>query len=73
MDLSASSIIASLLVGGVGTGLFLYGKKQARIPHLLAGVALTIYPMFVPSAILVYAIAALVVGALWFGVRAGIC
>lgn len=73
MDLSASSVFASLLVGGVGTGLFIYGKKQGRVPRLLAGVALMIFPMFVPSPTLVYAIGAAVVGALWFGIRAGVC
>lgn len=73
MDLSPSSVFAALLVGGVGTGLFIYGKKQGRIPQLIAGVALMIFPMFVSSATLVYLIGAAVVGALWFGIRAGVC
>ena len=73
MDLSASSLIAGLIVGGVGTGLFLYGKKQGRLPQLLAGVALMVYPMFLSSATLVVVIGAAVVGALWLGVRAGVC
>lgn len=73
MDLSASSIVACLLVGGVGTGLFIYGKKQGRLPQLLAGVALMIYPMFISSATLVFVIAAVVIGALWIGIRAGVC
>lgn len=73
VDLSPSSLIACLLVGGIGTGLFVYGKKQSRIPHLLAGIALTVFPMFVTSALLVYLTAAVVIGALWYGVRAGIC
>ena len=73
MDLSASSLVAGLLVSGVGTGLFLYGKKQGRIPQLLAGVALMVYPMFIPSALWVVLIGAAVIGALWFGIRAGIC
>ena len=72
MDLSAGCILASLLVGGVGTGLFLYGKKQGRIPQLLAGLALIIFPMFVPSPTLDYVIGAAIVGTLWFGVRSGI-
>lgn len=62
-----------MLVGGIGTGLFIYGKKQARIPQLLAGIVLMVFPMFVPSALLVYLIGASVMGALWFGIRAGVC
>ena len=35
MDLSASTLFASLFVSSIGFGLFLYGKKQARIPQLV--------------------------------------
>jgi hypothetical protein len=73
MDLTPGSVLASLLVGGVGTGLFIYGKKQGRLPQLFAGIALMTYPIFVPSAVLVLVIAGCVVGALWLGVRSGLC
>jgi hypothetical protein len=71
MDLSAASLFASLLVGCVGMGLFLYGKKQARLPQLLVGIALMVFPYFVASALIVYAISAGLVVGLWAAVRAG--
>jgi len=39
------------VIGLVGFGLFLYGKKQQRIPQLGVGLALMVYPYFVPSAV----------------------
>ena len=71
MDLSPGGIFASLLLGAVGTGLFVYGKKQARLPPLVAGVVLIAVPAFV-SAAWSAVIGVAVVGALWLGTRAGI-
>jgi len=47
MDLSIGSLIASLLVSSTGFGLFLYGKKQLRMPQLVAGIAMMAYPYFI--------------------------
>lgn len=41
----------SLLFGSVGMGLFIYGKKQLSIPHLIAGVALMVCPYVVSNPI----------------------
>lgn len=30
-------------------GFFAYGKRQKRLPHLIAGIALMVYPYFVPN------------------------
>ena len=35
-------LCASLLWGSVGTGLFIYGKKQSALLHLLCGALLVI-------------------------------
>ncbi|HZV01444.1 MAG TPA: hypothetical protein VFF73_32320 [Planctomycetota bacterium] len=66
MNLDAGSLFASLAISSVGFGIFLYGKKQKRLPHLLAGVALMAYPYFVPGVLPMIAIAVVVVAALWF-------
>ncbi len=71
MDLSGSSLAAALLVSGVGTGLFLYGNRQSRLPQLLAGLALMVYPMFASGWLTILVIAAAVIGGLWVGIRAG--
>ena len=71
MDLDGNSLLASLLVGLVGTAFFMYGKRQGRFPHMLAGGALVVYPYFVSSVALMAVIAVAMVAALWGAVRLG--
>jgi hypothetical protein len=71
MDLSVGSLMLSLLIGSVGAGLFLYGKKQTRMPHLAAGLVLVIYPYFVSNLWLMAGIAVALLAALWLVVKAG--
>jgi hypothetical protein len=40
----------------VGVGFFLYGKQQRSVVPLLCGLALCIYPYFVPNAIAMVAV-----------------
>lgn len=42
-------LMLSLVVSGIGYVLFHYGRKQVRMPQLLAGVALMVYPYFTPG------------------------
>jgi hypothetical protein len=72
MDLSLSTLVAGLLVSGVGFVLFSYGKKLQRVPQLVAGVALMAVPFIAGGAIVVLAVGGGVVGALWLGVRLGL-
>ena len=51
MDLDPTYLTLSLLFGAVGLGLFMYGKKCQRIPHLMAGVALMTCPYFITNVI----------------------
>ena len=69
MDFSAGSLFASLLIGSIGFVLFVYGKKQQRYPHLAVGLVLMVYPYFVSGTFLMTAIAAALLGFLWFAVR----
>lgn len=71
MDLSPSSLFASLLVGLVGFGLFTYGRKQVRTPQLIVGIALMVFPYFVANAAIVYAVSVGLVVGLWAAVRWG--
>ena len=72
MDLSPAWLFASFLVSSVGLGFFLYGKKQTRLPHLLAGIAMLLESAFVPSPGWMLASAGLALGALWVGLRVGL-
>ncbi len=72
MDLSAGSLFAGLLVSTVGTGLFLYGKKSLRPPHLVSGLVLMALPLVVPGAALALGLAGALVFGLWAAVRMGL-
>jgi hypothetical protein len=61
-----------MLVSTIGFGIFLYGKKQVRVPQLATGIALMVYPYFVGSAALMIGIGAVLVAGLWLAVRAGL-
>lgn len=46
---AGTELFASLVFGIIGMGYFAYGKKQANFPMLGTGVALMVYPYFVPG------------------------
>ena len=71
MPFDATWILLSLIPGGIGFVLFVYGKKQARWPHLIAGLSLMVYPYFTTSVMTLVAVGALICGGLWYAVRAG--
>jgi hypothetical protein len=50
VDLSAAEIVAAFVVSTVGFGLFLYGKKERRVPQLVAGLAMMLGPYVVGGA-----------------------
>ena len=71
MNFDVPSLVASFVIGLVGFGLFLYGKKQQRIPQLGVGLALMVYPYFVPSAVWMVVIAVVLVALMWVAVKKG--
>lgn len=46
---STASLFASLVVGAIGLGYFIYGKRQANGAVLLCGIAMMVGPMFIAS------------------------
>jgi hypothetical protein len=71
MNLDANSLLASMLIGSVGLGLLIYGKKQMRVPQMIVGIALLVYPYFVSNVWLMLGIAVAAVGGLWGVLRLG--
>jgi hypothetical protein len=61
----------SLAIGAVGTGLFIYGKKQSRWPQLVGGILLCIYPYFVSNVWVMLGIAVALLAAVVVLVRVG--
>ena len=51
---------------GIGLGFFLYDKKQSRAVPLLCGVALMIYPYFMPNVYALLAVGAALLAIAYF-------
>ena len=64
-------IFLSLIPGGIGFVLFVYGKKQQRWPHLIAGIAMMVYPYFTGTITAMAVVGVLICAALWYVVRLG--
>jgi hypothetical protein len=71
MSLDAGSLFLSLITGGIGLVLFVYGKKQERWPQLAAGLALMAYPYFVSDVTWSLVVGAGILAGLWLAVRQG--
>ena len=70
-EMTTGWLLAGLLVSSVGMGLFLYGKKQTRLPQVCAGLVMMVYPGFVASPFVVLALGGVLVGGVWLAVRSG--
>jgi len=64
--------MTSMLISTIGFGFFIYGKKAERLPQLLAGLALMVYPYFIDGAAWMLGIGAAVISALAIAVRYGL-
>jgi len=60
-----------MLISGVGFVAFVYGKKQSRLPQMLAGVILMAFPYFVSNLWLMVGVAVAVLGAMFLAIRLG--
>ena len=66
MDLDPGWLLLSLIPGGAGFVLFIYGKKQQRWPQLVAGLAMMVYPYFATTVTTLVAVGAVIAGVLWY-------
>ena len=71
MNLSMSGIVLGIFIGLIGLALLSYGRKEVRIPHMVVGLLLLVYPYFVGNWIAVLVIAAALLGGLVFVSRLG--
>jgi hypothetical protein len=70
MEMTAAGLAFALLFGAIGAGLFLFGKKQQRLPQLSAGLALMMLPGVLQDTWVMALGGAAVLGVLWFAIRA---
>ena len=71
MDLEPASLITGLFVSSIGVGLFAYGKKQGRMPQLVAGLLLSVLPVLAPAPLLQIGLSAGTLFATWLVCRRG--
>jgi len=71
MSLDPTWLFLSLFPSGLGFVLLVYGKKQGRWPHALAGVLFMVYPYFATTVASLAAVGALLLAALWLALRLG--
>jgi hypothetical protein len=64
-------LMLSLIPSGIGFVLFTYGKKQQRIPHLVAGIAMMVYPYATNTALSMLGVGAVICGVLYLMVSNG--
>ncbi len=66
MDLDSPAMLFSgLVIGTIGLGLFLYGKKAERPAPLAIGLGVSALPFMIHSVALLWAAAGASVAALW--------
>jgi hypothetical protein len=66
MELPSFGVLFSgLLIGTVGLGMFIYGKRRPEPKCLLIGIAMCVFPYFVSSIWLMWVIAAACIAAAW--------
>lgn len=58
MDFSAASLLSSLLVSTLGTGIFLYGKSTTKPLPMIAGGILGLIPFVISAPWLLWTITA---------------
>ena len=71
MSFDPASLFISLVVSAIGAGLFLYGRKQGRLPQLAAGLVLMVYPYFVATTAAMILVGGAIVAGLWAAVTLG--
>jgi hypothetical protein len=71
MSFEPAWIFWDLILGGAGFVLFTYGRKQQRVPHLVAGLLYMVFPLFVSSAAGLIVGTGMIGAALWLAVRLG--
>ena len=66
---SGAWLFLSLVPSAIGLVLFMYGKKQGRMPQTVAGVLFMVYPMVTPAVTSLLVGGGLIGAGLWYALR----
>jgi hypothetical protein len=64
LNLDPGTLAVGIFISLIGAALLLYGRKEVRVPHIVAGLILIVFPYFVGFWWLAIVIALIVLGAL---------
>jgi hypothetical protein len=71
MSLDPGYLLASLLISSIGFVLFSYGRKQGRLPHLVFGLVMLVYPYFLTDLTWMVGVLPVLLLILWILTRLG--
>ena len=71
MSFDPTWLFVSLIPGGIGFVLLVYGKKEQRWPYMVAGLLFMVYPYVTPTLFSLTATGAVIGLLLWYAVRQG--
>ena len=64
--MDANVLLMGVVVSALGLGMFIYGKKAIRWPHLALGLALMLLPLLVYNVLGLALITAALLALVWF-------
>lgn len=64
-SLDTGALLLSLVVSGIGLAFFSYGRRTQRIPQLVAGLLLMVYPYFTPTTTQTVVVGTVIGAGLW--------
>ncbi len=70
--MSTASILTGFIISTIGFSVFLYGKKQQRLPQLFSGIVLMVLPFAFPQPFWMIAAAILSLAALEAALNLGL-
>jgi hypothetical protein len=71
MNMSVNGLLLGAFISLVGMALLLYGRKEARGPHIVVGLVLIVYPYFIGSLVIEAVIGVVLLVGLWLVSRLG--
>ena len=63
--MDSGSLMASLVFGTIGMGMFLYGKKAMRVVPMAAGAGLMVLPYFITHLVVMIVVCGALTAAPW--------
>jgi len=71
MNFDPMMLVLSVIPSGIGFVLLVYGKKEGRVPHIIAGLLLLVYPYFTETLTSMIAVGVAIGAGLYAALRLG--